>query len=150
MKRIQYARTAVLLLLAVAAACSDVPTGMVATAADRPAALNAAPQPSVRHASGAPLVSWPAVTGAVSYTVVFNTRTTVLMDGRIYRGQYNRTLGSTTATAWLDGTNAYTGTTSCTYTDPTGYDMEEYRYQVTATFGNGTTAAYVAAPVGAC
>lgn len=102
---------AVLLLGAALAACSDAPTAAVATAADQPAALNAAPTSlTVTNSGGHPLISWTAAPGALSYTVYLITFNT--SDGQ-YQSRSFSTLGTTTGTSYLTS-HTWTGEYSCT------------------------------------
>lgn len=149
MKLIQPARAAALLLMALAA-CSDAPTGATITAADQPAAFNTAPTVTVTNSGGYPLISWGALAGATSYSVVHSARHTVLMNGKVYGSVSNYPLGSTSGTSWLDTTNSYTGVTYCISEFPGETERMEYRYVVTATLASGTSTTTVAAPIAQC
>jgi hypothetical protein len=141
---------AVLLLAGTLAACSDAPTGAVISAADQPAAFNAAPTVTVTNSSGTPLVNWSAVPNAVSYTVSLITYISNTGNG-VYQGRYFTTLTSTTGTSYLDTDHSYTGVYECNY--PT--ELEEpygimYEYGVTAHFANGTSLGQRLAPIAQC
>lgn len=76
MKLIRPTRAAALLLMALAA-CSDASAGNAITAADQPAAFNTAPTVTVTNSGGSPLISWGALAGATSYSVVVTVQVVV-------------------------------------------------------------------------
>jgi hypothetical protein len=142
---------AVLLLAGTLAACSDAPTGASVTAADRPAAFNTAPSVTVTNSGGTPLISWDALAGATSYSVVYRTLYRTMYDGQVYGSSSSRTLGSTSGTSWLDTTNSYTGVSSCYWDNgELGWERTSGHYVVTATFASGTSTTTVDAPVFDC
>jgi hypothetical protein len=142
-------RSALLLLAVALAACSDTPTGTVITAADQPASLNTAPTVTVTNSGGNPLISWGALAGATSYSVVYRSVYT-MYNGTIYRSQSNQTLGSTSGTSWLDTTKSYIGVSSCFWDYGTEWERTTQHYVVTATFASGTSTTTVDAPVSDC
>ena len=147
------ARTVALLLAAtLAAACADTPTGAVASAANAPAALNTAPTVSVTDSGGNPLLSWSALAGAVSYTVVLvETETkTNRQTGDSQQWVWEYPLGSTTGTSFLDTSYAYTGNFMCSYSAYPIVNRVTYRYRVTATYASGSATDVVLAPVAPC
>jgi hypothetical protein len=141
---------AALLLAGVLAACSDAPTGAVISVADRPAAFNTAPTVTVTNSGGTPLISWGALAGATSYSVVYRTLYRNMYDGQVYGSSNSRTLGSTSGTSWLDTTNSYTGVSSCFWGYGTEWERISGHYAVTATFASGTSTTTVDAPVVDC
>ena len=93
---------------------------------------------SVTDSNGTPLVSWSAASGATSYTVsliTFNTR-----NGS-YTNHYYTTLGTTTGTSYLDGSNTYTGVYECTFDWGWGGETQGawYEYAVQATYAKGSS-----------
>lgn len=144
---------AALLISGSLAACADTPTG-ASIAADEPAALNTAPQPTVSDSAGHPLISWPAVPGATSYTVRYSFLwVTHMADGTEYdHGETIYPVGTTTGTSVVDSVLSYTGNVQCWFPDPYGthFEILTYFYSVTAHFPGGTATAYVFAPVGPC
>ncbi|HEX2220629.1 MAG TPA: hypothetical protein VHG35_17655 [Gemmatimonadales bacterium] len=142
---IQPTRTALLLLVAALAACSDAPTGAAITAPDQPAAFNTAPTVTVTNSGGYPLISWGALAGATSYSVVHKARWIVLLNGRPYASNSTRSVGSTTGTSLIDSFS-YTGVSQCVWEDET----VRHEYVVTATFSSGTSTTTVAAPIAEC
>lgn len=143
---------AAVLLLATLAACSDTPTGAVASAEDGRAALNTAPTVSVTDSGGNPLLSWSALAGAVSYSVVLvETETqTNRQTGDSQQWVWEYPLGSTTGTSFLDTTYAYTGNFMCSYSAYPIINRVTYRYRVTATYASGAATSTVLAPVAPC
>lgn len=147
-------RAAAVLLLGALAACADAPTAPLATAENAPAALSSHPAPtlSVSNSGGYPLISWAALSGATSYSVSL----------LVYESQTNREtaesvswtdvypLGSTTGTSYWDTAHAYTGVSRCSYTAYPWVTRITYRYQVVATFADGTSESFIAAPVAQC
>ena len=150
MKLIQPTRAAALLLIAALASCSDAPTGATTTVADQPAAFNTAPTVTVTNSGGTPLISWDALPGATSYSVVFRSLTRTMYDGKVYGSSSSRTLGSTSGTSWLDTINSYTGVSSCYWEYGTEWEHRSAHYVVTATFASGTSTTTVHAPVFDC
>lgn len=146
------ARTAALLLAATLAACSDTPTGAVASAADATAALNTAPTVSVTNSGGNPLLNWSALAGALSYSVVLVEREiqTNRQTGDSQEWEWEYPLGSTTGTSFLDTSYAYTGNFVCTYPAYPIVHRVSYRYRVTTTYASGSAASTVLAPVAPC
>ena len=144
-------RAAALLLVAALAACSDAPTGATITAPDQPAVFNTAPTVTVTDSGGYPLISWGALAGATSYSVVNKTRYVTVMNGKAYGSTSNRLVGSTTGTSLVDSDFSYTGVSQCGTTFPGG-DSETQRhwYIVTATFASGTSSTTVDAPIAEC
>jgi hypothetical protein len=145
-------RAAAVLLAAALAACADAPTAAVTTAADSPAALNTAPAVTVTNSGGNPLLSWSALAGATSYSVVLvETETqTNRQTAESTQWSWEYPLGSTTGTSFLDTSYAYTGTSLCTYTNYPIVTRVNYRYRVTAVYANGTASSSVFAPVAPC
>jgi hypothetical protein len=145
-------RAAILVLAATLAACSDAPTGAVISAADRPAALNTAPTVTVTNSGGYPLLSWSALSGATSYSVVLvETETqTNRQTAESTSTSWESPLGSTTGTSFLDSAHPYTGGSLCSYTAYPIVTRVTYRYRVTATYASGTATTSVSAPVAPC
>lgn len=142
----QSSRAAAVLLMTALAACSDAPTGATITAADQPAAFNTAPTVTVTNSGGYPLISWGALAGATSYSVVHKARWVHLINGRPYASTSTRPVGSTTGTSLSDSTFIYTGVSQCIYEDET----QRHEYVVTATFSSGTSTTTVDAPIAEC
>jgi hypothetical protein len=133
------------------AACSDAPTGAAITAADHPATFNIAPTVTVTNSGGYPLISWGALAGATSYSVVHKAQYVYVMDGKAYGYTGSGLLGSTTGTSLLDSASSYTGVSQCGTTFPDGdTETQRHEYVVTATFASGTSSTTVAAPVAEC
>lgn len=143
-------RGAAVLALTVLAACSDAPTGAAITAPDQSAAFNTAPTVTVTNSGGYPLISWGALAGATSYSVVFRTLYRNMYNGTVYGSSNSRTLGSTSGTSWLDTTASYTGVSSCFWDSGTEWERTSAYYVVTATFASGTSTTTVDAPVFDC
>lgn len=140
-----------LLLASSLAACSDVPTGATSTAAEQPAALNTAPTVTVTNSGGYPLISWGALAGATSYSVVNKARYVYVMNGKAYGSTGNRLVGSTTGTSLVDSAFSYTGVSQCGTTFPDGdTETQRHEYVVTATFASGTSTTTVDAPIAEC
>jgi hypothetical protein len=137
-KHTRYARAAAL-LLAVLAACSDAPTGTGITAADQPAALNAAPTSlTVTNSGGHPLISWTAAPGAISYTIQLITYNT--LDGQ-YQNRSFATLGTTTGTSYLTS-HTWTGEYSCSMgviDERYGEPGRWFEYSVQANYSGGSS-----------
>lgn len=152
MKLIQHSRAAAVLLVAALAACSDAPTGAAITAADEPAAFNTAPTVTVTNSGGYPLISWGALAGATSYTVVYNRYVTIIQKPSFDTSteEYDLTLTTTTATSYLDTGRTYTGDTKCTSYGTYQTRITQYRYRVTATYPTGSATSEIAAPVSPC
>lgn len=140
----------VLMLAGALAACSDTPTGAGIAAADQPAAFNTAPTVTVTNSGGYPLISWGALAGATSYSVVFRTLYRHMYNGKVSGSSNSRTLGSTSGTSWLDTTSSYTGVSSCFWDYGTEWEHISAHYVVTATFASGTSTTTVDAPVAEC
>ncbi len=150
MKLIQSARAVALLLMAALAACSDAPTAAI-TAAGQPAAFNTAPTVTVTNSGGYPLISWGALAGATSYSVVHKARYVYVMDGKAYGSTSNGLVGSTTGTSLVESGYSYTGVSQCGTTFPNGdTETQRHEYVVTATFASGTSTTTVPAPVAEC
>jgi hypothetical protein len=145
-------RAAALLLMAALASCSDAPTGATITAAEPVAAprFNIAPTVTVTNSGGFPLISWGALAGATSYSVVNKTRYITVMNGRPYGSTSNRLVGSTTGTSLADTVFSYTGVSSCTSYFPDYSETQSHSYVVTATFASGTSTTTVDAPIAEC
>jgi hypothetical protein len=140
-----------MLLMAALAACSDVPTGATLVSADQPAAFNTAPSVTVTNSGGYPLISWGALAGATSYSVVNKTRYVYVMSGHAYGSTSNRLVGSTTGTSLVDSVFSYTGVSRCGTTFPDGdTETQRHEYLVTATFASGTSTTTVDAPIAEC
>jgi hypothetical protein len=150
-KLIQPARTAALLLVVALGACSDAPTAATSTAAGQPAAFNTAPTVTVTNSGGYPLISWGALAGATSYSVVHKVRYVYVMDGKAYGSTSNGLVGSTTGTSLVESGYSYTGVSQCGTTFPNGdTETQRHEYVVTATFASGTSTTTVPAPVAEC
>lgn len=122
---------------------------------DAAAAKNVYPLPgavvAVANSGGTPLLTWGALFGATSYSIKLNYnfyerfgRDPPMSDG------WTVDLGTTTGTSFLDTAHPYTGVTNCSYTSSTYTYREAWQYEVVATFANGTSAGFIAAPVGSC
>ncbi|HEU0079469.1 MAG TPA: hypothetical protein VFQ76_17565 [Longimicrobiaceae bacterium] len=113
---------------------------------------NPAPAPTVTNSGGYPLISWSALAGASSYSIVLRKVRTEI-DKATFASQsqtYDYPLGSTEGTSFLDTANTYTGKSSCTSYGTYKTVILMYTYRVTATFPDGTTTGTVAAPVAPC
>jgi hypothetical protein len=145
-------RTVVLLLACAVAACADAPTAAVATAADQPAAFNTAPTVTVTNSGGHPLISWSALSGATSYTVVYNESVTIIAKPSLATSseEYDWPLATTTATLYLDTGRTWTGDSSCTAYGTYQTRIKQFRYRVTANYPTGSATTSVAAPVSPC
>lgn len=149
-KLIRPTRAAALLLIALAA-CSDAPAGNAITAADLPAAFNTAPTVTVTNSGGYPLISWGALAGATSYSVVNRVRYRYVMNGKPYGSISNRLVGSTAGTSLVDSAFSYTGVSECGTNFPdVDTETQRHEYVVTATFASGTSTTAVDAPVAEC
>lgn len=113
---------------------------------------NPAPSPTVTNSGGYPLISWSALAGATSYSVVLRNQRTLIDKATLatQTQDFDYPLGSTTGTSFLDSAHPYTGKSRCTSygTYTTVWTM--YTYRVTATFPDGTTTGTVTAPVAPC
>lgn len=143
-------RAAALAAVLLLAACSDAPTAATASAAGP--AMNAAPQPTVTNSGGNPLISWPALSGATSYTVAYNEYVTVIQKPSFATSteEYDWPLTTTTATSYLDTGRTWTGDSSCTAYGTYQTRIKQFRYRVTANYPTGTATTFVAAPVSPC
>jgi len=154
MKRLNLARAAACAAVVLLAACGDVPTASVATAESGEAALNTYPAPvlSVSNSGGQPLVSWSALSGATSYTVVLitNESHTNRETTESTSTTWTDALGSTTSTSFLDTVHPHTGAVRCSYLNYPWVTRYSYHYRVTATFAGGTSTSMVMAPVAPC
>lgn len=144
--------SAALLLAAALAACADTPTGAVASAADQPAALNTAPTVTVTSSGGNPLLSWSALPGALSYSVVLveNEIQTNRQTAESESWSWEYPLGTTTGTSFLDTSYPYSGKSMCVYSAYPIVTRVNYRYRVTATYASGSATSTVFAPVAPC
>lgn len=111
---------------------------------------NPAPSPTVTNSGGYPLISWSALTGATSYSVVLREKRTEFVGTIGQTQNFDYPLGSTTGTSFHDTSNPYTGKSSCTTYGTYKTVFRMYSYMVTATFPDGTTTGTVAAPVSPC
>lgn len=154
MKRIPLSRAVSAVAVLLMAACADAPTAPLATAENAPAALSSHPAPSlsVSNSGGYPLISWTALSGATSYSVSLNITET--HTNRQTAESVSHTdvypLGSTTGSSYLDSANPYTGVSLCTYTAYPWVTRVVHRYQVVATFPDGTSQSSVSAPMAQC
>jgi hypothetical protein len=151
MRHLALLRGAAVLALALLAGC-DAAVTVPETQFEGSARRLAAPAVTVTNSGGYPLLSWSAVAGATSYSVVFQkTRTTIDKATFATESQtWDYPLGSTSGTSFLDTSNAYTGKTSCTSYGTYTTVMLRYRYIVTATSATETASTTVNAPVGPC
>jgi hypothetical protein len=107
--------------------------------------------PDVTNSSGTPLISWTAVPGATSYTVLLiyyeiNENWEVV-------NSWAWEITTTTSTSYLDTGNAYTGSVEACPTGPWGTSAFLFAYAVQATFPNGTSDvsnSQIGAPISPC
>ncbi|HEX8273422.1 MAG TPA: hypothetical protein VF615_12345 [Longimicrobiaceae bacterium] len=130
--------------------------GRSPTAAETPASprlnTNPAPSPTVTNSGGYPLITWSALAGATSYSVVLRKQRMEVDKATLASRtvDYDYPLGSTADTSFLDTADAYTGKNTCSSYGTYKSIFLFYTYRVTATFPDGTTTGTVAAPVGPC
>ena len=107
---------------------------------------------TVTNSGGHPLLTWSAVSGAVSYSVVLiETETqTNRQTAQSTTYVYDHPLGSTPGSSFLDSARPYTGTQMCSYSAYPVVHRLTYRYEVTAVFADGRSTSTVPAPVAAC
>lgn len=107
---------------------------------------------TVTNSGGNPLLSWSALAGALSYSVVLvETETqTNRQTAESTSTSWEYPLGSTTGTSFLDTTYPYTGTSLCSYTAYPIVTRVSYRYHVTAIYASGSARSSVFAPVAPC
>ena len=165
MQRSLILRAAAVLAITVLAACDAPATLPDTTPFETGARRGEAPALTVAESGGYPLISWTPPAGAVSYTVVFwkQTTSTVLSTGESTTNETRSVLGATAGSSFLDTSRAYTGDVFCSSSygslhfstpwAPQGLTllMTSYRYEVTATFTDGSTAtSWIGAPVSPC
>lgn len=101
---------------------------------------------TVTESGGYPLVSWSAVSGAISYTV--NLFTQEGEESGVYNYSYSTLLVSgTTATSYLDTSHTWTGVYECYDENWLGRHSHMYEYEVVSTFANGTSSRFSYAPI---
>ncbi len=144
-------RAAAVLALALLGAC-DAPTTAPETQFEGSARRLDAPVVTVTNSGGYPLISWSAVAGATSYSVVLQ-KTRTIIDKATFATEsqsWDYPLGSTGGTSFLDTSNAYTGKFNCTSYGTYTTVWMRYRYIVTATSATETSSTVAAAPVAPC
>lgn len=141
------------LALAVLAAACDRPATLAETEPGGAARLAEAPVLTVSNSGGYPLISWSALSGATSYSVVYR-RTRTVLDKQTLQTEsetFDSALGRTTGTSFLDAAHAYTGKSNCTSYGTYATVFSFHTYRVTASYADGTSATgTVAAPVAPC
>lgn len=108
--------------------------------------------PSVVNWGGYPLISWGALQGASSYSLVYlvTWKYSNKGTGESFTTTDHYPLGSTSGTSWHDTTRPYTGASLCDWSYGFETSRETYHYSVTASFTNGSSTAFVNAPTGQC
>lgn len=112
-----------------------------------------APVLTVSNSGGYPLISWSPLDGAISYAVVYRRERTVIVKATLNSTTeiFDTPLGSTSGSSFLDSAHPYTGKFNCTGHGTYSSVFTFYRYRVTATFADGTSAtSSVNAPVSPC
>ncbi len=152
MRPLSLPRGFAVLALALLGACDVAPTAISETHFEGAARTLAAPTVTVTNSGGYPLISWGAVAGATSYSVVLKkTRTAIDKATLESESQtWNYPLGSTGDTSFLDTSNAYTGKFFCRSSGTYTSVLLQYQYVVTATSATETSSTTVSAPVGPC
>lgn len=151
MRHLSLLRAAAVLALALLGACDGAVINPETTFEGAARRLDA-PVVTVTNSGGYPLISWSAVPGATSYSVVLQ-KTRTLIDKATFATQtetWDYPLGSTSGTSFLDTSNAYTGKPRCTSYGTYTTVWLRYQYTITATSATETSSTTVPAPVGPC